>query len=105
MRPKKPEFEHLPQLLKARQVDLVLHGRSLDAGRLRGADDGHRLLNRAGDRLLQIDVLAGRDRLQGAVEPAACCRNIEVDVDRLVRERGSTVGRPLQAAVCGRQSG
>ena len=43
MRPKKPDFAHLAQLVEARQVDLVLHRRGLEARSLGGAHDLHRL--------------------------------------------------------------
>ena len=50
--------QHL-ELEQARQEQLVLHHAVLDAGLLGGAHQIERVLERVGDRLLAIDVLAG----------------------------------------------
>ena len=61
---------HLAQLVKARQVDLVLHGRGLDARGLRGAHDRHRLRGRS-RRSASPDRCACRPRSPAARAPAA----------------------------------
>ena len=54
--------QHL-ELEQARQKELVLHHAVPDAGLFRGARHLDRVIERLGDRLLAIDVLAGGDRL------------------------------------------
>ena len=90
---------HLAQLGKAREIDLVLHRGGLETRCLRGAHDLHRLSGRIRDRLLQIDVLAGRDRAQRALEPPAGGRHVEIDVDRRVGEGRCRIGRPRETAM------
>ena len=60
MRPKKPAVAQHRDLAQARQEQLVLHDAVLDAARLGEPGDAERLVERVGDRLLAIDVLAGR---------------------------------------------
>ena len=52
-----------PELAQAGQEQLVLHDAVLDAARVGELGHGDGLVERVGDRLLAIDVLAGLDRL------------------------------------------
>ena len=53
------------QLLEAGQEQLVLHDAALPAGALGGARQRQRIFERLGDRLFEIDVLAGGERGTG----------------------------------------
>ena len=81
------------ELAQAGQEQLVLHHAVLDAGGLGLADDAERLLQVGGDRLLAIDVLAGRDGL--GQQGRAHLRGGRVEEHRvvLVGQRRVEIGR------------
>ena len=58
-----------------------------------------------GDRLFEIDVLAGRDCGAGAFRPAAGGAGVEVDRDPRIGKAGIPLGAPIQATVRRRQGG
>ena len=62
-----------------------------------------RFVERAGDRLFEIDVLAGGDRRRGAPWPAAGRGRVEIDRDVRVGETSVAVGAPFQPALRRRQ--
>ena len=88
------EVQHGLQLGQARQVDLVLHDGVLGAGGLGIGAQGDHLGQRLGDRLLQIDMLAGGQRPAGQLGPAAAEGAFEEELVLRVGQRRIEVRRP-----------
>ena len=103
MRPKKPASISILSLSRPGQKELVLHHAVPDAGLLGGARHVERVLERLGDRLLAVDVLAGRDRLAQQLGAQLGGGGIEEQRVLLVRERGIEIGGPARDAVRLRQ--
>ena len=99
MRPKKPEVAQHLHLEQARQEQLVLHHAVLDAARLGEAANLQRLLQIGGDRLLAVDVLAGRDRLLKDRRAHLRGRRVEQDLVGGIGDLRVEIGAPAQVAV------
>ena len=91
------------ELEETRQKQLVLHHAVADAGLVRGAGHVEGIVQCLGDRLLAIDVLAGRDRLVQQLRPQLCRGGIEEQCIVLARERRIEIGGPARDTVRLRQ--
>jgi hypothetical protein len=87
------------QLDHARQEQLVLHDAVGDAGLAGRAGQPQRPVQRAGHRLLGVDVLAGGDGPGQAVLARAGHLGVEVDLDPRVGQHVVQAGRPARQAV------
>ena len=99
MRPKKAGVPQPAQLDQAGQAELVVDHAAPDALVARRAGDGERVVERLGDRLFGIDVLAGADRLQQQVLAHLRGRGVEEQGVVRVGERRIQIGRPAFDAV------
>ncbi len=88
-----------PQLDHARQEQLVLHHAVGDAGRAGRAGQPQRAVQRAGHRLLGVDVLARRDGPGQALLARAGHLGVEVHLDLRVGQHVVQAGRPARQAV------
>jgi hypothetical protein len=86
------------QLFEAGEEQLVLHDAALPAGALGGPGERQRVLEVFGDRLFEIDVLAGGEGGAGAVGTPAGRGGVEIDVGRRVGQAGVAIGAPFEAA-------
>ena len=102
MRPKKFGLVELAQFLEPGQEQLVLHDAALEAGALGGAGQIERIVEVLGERLFDIDVLAGGERRADALGPPAGGGRVEIDRDRRVGEAGVAIGAPSAGRRCAR---
>src|SRR5207245_11775298 len=96
-----PACHHSIQLTEAGEEQLVLHDAAFHAAPAGRACELERLGHGRGDRLLAVDVLAGRDGATHVADAEARHRGVEVDLVRRVREAGVQVGRDARQAVRG----
>src|SRR5262249_17678273 len=101
-----PEEAGVDQYLELEQAgkkELVLHDAVLDAGRFRRARHVDGIRQSFGDRLLAINVLAGRDRLAQELGAQLGRGGVEEERVLAVLERGVEVAGPAREAVRFRQ--
>ena len=96
-----PVFHQSLELTDAGEEQLVLHDAVLHAAPAGRPCELERLGHGRGDRLLAVDVLAGRDGATHVADAEARHRGVEVDLVRRVREAGVQVGRDARQAVRG----
>lgn len=89
----------LAQLGQPGQEQLVLYDTVFEAGALGAARQVQGIRQCFGERLFDIDVLAGVERRCGACRPAACRARIEIDRDLAGCETGVAIGAPFEAAI------
>src|SRR5215510_7665444 len=90
--------QHL-ELEQPAKKELVLHHAVLDPGRFRRARYVKRIRERLGDRLLAINVLAGRDRLAQELGAQLGRGGVEEERVLAVLERGVEIAGPAREAV------
>ena len=86
--------EHVAGGLQAAAEEGVRGAAEPDAARGGGVDDRLRVGERRGQRLLGVDVLAGRDRGEADLRVADRRREVDDDVDRRVPEQVVEGQRP-----------
>src|SRR5215472_8633121 len=92
-------FVELPQLDEPGQEQFVLHGAVLQPGVTGAPRQIQRIVERFGDRLFEIDVLARGEPRSGAARPPSGRARVEIDSDRRIGETGAAIGAPLEAAL------
>src|SRR5262249_56906652 len=97
--PEEAGIDQRLELAQARQEQLVLYHAMPNAGLCRGACDIERVLERLGDRLLAVDVLASGDRLAQQLRAQLGGGSIEEQRVFAVRKRGVEIGGPARDAV------
>jgi len=85
------------------QEQFVLDDAVLEPGALGAARQIERTGKGLGDRLFEIDVLAGGERGIGALRPPAGGAGVEIDRDLGVGEARVALGAPSEAAMVSRQ--
>jgi hypothetical protein len=86
------------------QEQFVLHDTVFEAGALGAARQIQCVRQCFGERLFDIDVLAGVERRCDAPRPAAGRASVEIDRDVGVGETGVAINAPFEAAIRRRQS-
>ena len=94
----------LAQFGEPGQEQFVLHDTVFEAGALGAARQIQRIRQCFGERLFDIDVLAGVERRRGAPRPPSGRARVEIDRDLGVGETGVAIGAPFEAAIRRRQS-
>ncbi len=94
----------LAQFGEPRQEQFVLHNTVFETGALGAARQIQGIRQCAGERLFDIDVLAGIERRCRACRPTSGRARVEIHRDVRVGETGLAINAPFEAAICRRQS-